>query len=51
MEIITKTGFEKEIKKLKKREKDFSKLKKILRKLIDDDALEGKYKNHALVGN
>jgi|TARA_R110002126_G_scaffold282931_1_gene431803 mRNA interferase YafQ len=51
LEIITKTRFEKDIKKLKKRGKDFSKLEKILRKLVGDDVLEGKYKNHALVGN
>ena len=50
MEIITKSRFEKDVKKLKKRGKDFSKLEKVLRKLVNGDSLEAKYKNHALVG-
>ncbi len=51
MEIITKTQFEKDIKKLKKRRKDFSKLEVILQKLISGDGLEGNYRNQPLVGN
>jgi|TARA_B100000073_G_C23624343_1_gene529872 mRNA interferase YafQ len=51
VEIITKSRFEKDVKKLKKRGKDFSKLEKVLRKLVNGDSLEAKYKNHALVGN
>ena len=51
MEIITKTQFEKDIKKLKKRGKDFSKLEKVLSLIILDEMLEDKYKNHPLVGN
>ena len=51
MEIITKTRFEKDIKKLKKRQKDFSKLEKVLQKLLSNKILDVKYKNHPLVGN
>ncbi len=51
MEIITKTRFEKDIKKLKKRSKNFSKLEVILNKLVSGQKLEDKYKNHPLVGN
>ena len=51
MEIITKTQFEKDIKKLKKRRKDFSKLEVILQKLVSGDDLAGSYRNHPLVGN
>ncbi len=51
MEIVTKNRFEKDIKKLKKRQKDFSKLEIVLRKILSGDKLDGKYKNHPLVGN
>ena len=51
MEIITKTRFDKDIKKLKKRQKDFSKLELILEKLVSGSELEEKYKAHRLVGN
>ncbi|ORU94076.1 MAG: hypothetical protein A6F70_07480 [Cycloclasticus sp. symbiont of Bathymodiolus heckerae] len=51
MEIITKTQFEKDIKKLKKRRKDFPKLEVILQKLISGEGLEGSYRTHPLVGN
>ena len=51
MEIITKTRFEKDIKNLKKRGKDFSKLEKVLSLIISGEMLEDKYKNHPLVGN
>ncbi len=51
MEIITKTRFEKDVKKLKKRNKDFTKLEKILYALAAGNKLEDKYRNHPLVGN
>ncbi|NQZ10109.1 MAG: type II toxin-antitoxin system YafQ family toxin [Algicola sp.] len=51
MEIITKTRFEKDIKKLKKRQKDFSKLSVVLGKLVTSEKLDIKYQNHPLVGN
>lgn len=51
MEIITKSQFEKDIKRLKKRGKDFSKLENILSLIISGEMLDDKYKNHPLVGN
>jgi mRNA interferase YafQ len=51
MEIIQKSKFLKDIKKLQKQGKDFAKLKVILEKLVSGDALEAKYKPHPLVGN
>ncbi len=51
MEIITKTRFEKDVKKLKKRNKDFTKLEKILHELVAGNKLDDKYRNHPLVGN
>lgn len=51
MEIISKTRFDKDIKKLKKRQKDFSKLENVLKKLVSGSDLEEKYKAHPLVGN
>ena len=51
MEIITKIRFEKDIKKCKKRDKDFKKLETVLKKLVDSKTLEEKYRNHPLVGN
>ena len=51
MEIITKTRFEKDVKKLKKRSKDFSKLERVLCALVTGNKLDDKYRNHPLVGN
>ncbi len=51
MEIITKTRFEKDVKKLKKRRKNFSKLEIILQKLVSGEILEDQYRNHPLIGN
>ena len=51
MEIITKNKFEKDIKRLKKRQKDFSKLEIVIEKLIQSAPLKDNYKNHWLVGN
>mgnify|MGYP003949486545 CR=1 FL=1 len=51
MEIITKSRFERDIKKLKKQKKDFSKLEVVLKKLVSREKPSPKYKNHPLVGN
>ena len=51
MEIVTKKQFEKDIKKLKKRGKNFNKLEAILKLLVAGEPLAHKYKNHPLVGN
>ena len=51
MEIITKTRFEKDVKKLKKRRKNFSKLELVLQKLDAEENLDEKYRNLPLIGN
>lgn len=51
MEIITKKRFEKDINKLKKQRKDFSKLEKVLNVLVSGQDLEKRFQNHPLVGN
>jgi mRNA interferase YafQ len=51
MEIITKNRFEKDVKKLIKRNKNCLKLEAVLHKLVAGDTLDISYKNHPLVGN
>ncbi len=43
--------FEKDLKKMEKRGKALNKIKKIIRKLVNEERLEAKYKDHKLVGN
>ncbi len=50
IEIITTNRFLKEVALAKKRGKDLSKLKEILRRLAADESLDGRYKNHKLAG-
>ena len=51
MEIVIKSRFEKDLKKLKKQKKSFSKLEQVLKSLTSGQPLAAKYKNHPLVGN
>lgn len=51
MQIFTTKQFEKDIKKLKKQNKDFAKFKTVLGNLTDNKQLPRKYKNHKLKGN
>ncbi len=51
MEIVTKGAFERDIKRLKKRRKDFSKLEKVLSLLVRGETLPVVYRVHPLVGN
>lgn len=48
---ITTNRFEKELEKMKKRGLDVDDIKIIMKKLIHDEPLEPKHKNHPLVGN
>ncbi|MDJ0601584.1 MAG: type II toxin-antitoxin system YafQ family toxin [Crocosphaera sp.] len=48
---IFETRFKKDIKRLQKRGKDMNKLKTVIEKLLDNQELEAKYKDHALIGN
>ncbi|MBT8366390.1 MAG: type II toxin-antitoxin system YafQ family toxin [Deltaproteobacteria bacterium] len=43
--------FEKDLKKMEKRGKSLPKIKKVIRKLVNEERLEAKYKDHKLVGN
>ena len=43
--------FEKDLKKMEKRGKEVSKIKKVIRKLVSEEGLEIKFKDHKLVGN
>jgi mRNA interferase YafQ len=43
--------FEKDVKRLKKRRKDLSKLRKVLDLLISEHPLEPKYRDHKLQGS
>lgn len=48
--VYTK-AFERDIKRYKKRNKDMTKLKVLIRQLCHEEPLELKYKDHALIGN
>jgi mRNA interferase YafQ len=48
---IFENRFKKDIKRLQKRGKDIEKLKIVIEKLLENQELEPKYKDHALTGN
>lgn len=48
---IFENTFKKDIKRLQKRGKNIEKLKIVIDKLLDNEPLEIKYKDHALTGN
>ena len=48
---IYENSFKKDIKRLKKRNKDTNKLKLVIEKLLGNQQLEAKYKDHSLTGN
>lgn len=50
-EIIMTSAFKKELKNIKKRNKDLSKLTEIVNKLANDEELNVKNRDHALVNN
>ena len=43
--------FEKDLNKMEKRGKALPKIKKVIRKPVNEERLEAKYKDHKLVGN
>jgi mRNA interferase YafQ len=51
LKVKYKTLFEKDVKRAKKRGLNLSKLKEIIRLLIEEEPLPKKYRDHALVGN
>lgn len=50
-EIIITSAFKKELKIIKKRNKDLEKLTKIVNKLANNEELDIKYKDHQLINN
>jgi mRNA interferase YafQ len=51
MRTINRTSqFKRDVKRMKKRGRDLSKLKEILEKIIGGQQLEAKYRDHVLVG-
>lgn len=50
-DIVLTTAFKKELKKLKKRNKDLTKLSNIVNRLAKGEKLEPKYHDHALINS
>lgn len=51
IEIIYTTRFKKDLNRVKRRGKDCQKLKVVIEKLVLQESLEPRYRDHALVGN
>jgi mRNA interferase YafQ len=43
--------FERDVKRMRKRGKDLSKLKEVLQAVIEEKVLEERYRDHVLIGN
>ena len=43
--------FKKDLKRIRKRQKDLEKLKEVIENLVADRPLEARYRDHALVGD
>lgn len=50
-EIVLTSAFKKELKNIKKRKKDLTKLTEVVNKLASGQELEAKYRDHALANN
>jgi len=48
--IYETSQFRKDIKKLKKQGKDIAKLKEVVRQIANEEPLEDRYRDHALIG-
>ena len=51
LEIRRTTQFRRDAKLLRKQGLDLSKLDNVIRKLVEEETLEERYRDHALVGN
>ena len=51
LNLKEKTQFKRDIKTIKKRGKDLDKLKSVIIELVNERALNSKYKDHPLIGN
>lgn len=50
-EVVLTSAFKKELKKIKKRNKDLSKLTEIVNKLANNEKLDDKNRDHALISS
>ena len=50
MTIVYTTQFKRDYKKIKKQNREINKLKVLIEKLVSEDKLESKYKDHQLAG-
>lgn len=51
LELVVTSQFRKDLKRLKKRGRDLSKIENILNQLLNEETLDIRYRDHALVGN
>ncbi len=51
LRFVTTSRFEKDYKKMQRRNKDLDKLNAIIQKLINEEILDQKYRDHSLKGN
>ena len=51
LDLVMTTQYRKDLKRINKRGKDLSLLKEVLQTLREEQALEEKYRDHALTGN
>ena len=51
LDLVMTTQFRKDLKRINKQVKDLSLLKDVLQTLREEQALEEKYRDHALTGN
>jgi mRNA interferase YafQ len=49
-QLFQTTQFSKDVKRMQKRGKDLEKLKAIIRKLVNDDPLDPRHRDHPLLG-
>ena len=51
LDLVTTTQFRKDLKRIRKRGYDLSKLDEVLQVIMKEEALDEKYRDHALTGN
>lgn len=51
LELVVTSQFRKDLKRLKKRGRDLSKIENILNQLLNEETFDIRYRDHALVGN
>lgn len=51
LDLVTTTQFRKDLKRIRKRGYDLSKLDEVLQVIMNEEALDEKYRDHALTGN